>query len=140
MFQLFSNIFKNIEVNVFSEHCLKITSLKLGNIASLKTSQSEHCPPLTMVHPGVSACGIIYSASASELDISGRFTFYYICCFITVDISLHLIFYDIWLFKTFDISWHLTFHDISNLINLIHDISWHLTFHDIWYFMTFDIL
>ena len=51
MFQLFSNIVKNIEVNVFSEHRLKMTSLRIGkhrivkNIASLRKVNIAHPYP-----------------------------------------------------------------------------------------------
>ena len=46
MFQIFSNIVKNIKVNVFSKHCLKIASLRIWKHRIIK--KSEHCPPLLM--------------------------------------------------------------------------------------------
>ena len=58
MFQLVSNIVKNIEADVFSEHRLKIVSLRIGkhcivkNIASLRKVNITQPPRLGVVWSG----------------------------------------------------------------------------------------
>ena len=70
MFQIFSNIVKNIKVNVFSKHRLKIASLRIWKHCIVK--KSEHRPPLSMMLCTMNVAKDQHS-TADSVDLDWRF-------------------------------------------------------------------